>query len=297
MLAADIAGALGAAHRSGAWWRCRCPVHGSRSATLALRDGDRVLIAVCHAGCSRAEILAELRRRGLLDDGLEDRPPPTPVPRDGDARRVEIARRIWREARDARATPVARYLAGRGLTLPVPLTLRYAPASRGGPDGTSGPAMVARIDSPDGELIGVHRTWLARDTAGIWRRRDRRMLGRAAGGAARLAAPAGETLLVGEGIETCLAAMQATALPAWAALSTEGLKALILPAAARHVVILADHDRSGAGERAARAAAARWMAERRRVRIALPPEPGTDFADVLLGRAYAAIGDAGDAAA
>ena len=36
-------------------------------------------------------------------------------------------------------------------------------------------------------------------------------------------APAHETLLVGEGVETCLAAMQATAQPAWAALSTSGL--------------------------------------------------------------------------
>jgi len=30
--------------------------------------------------------------------------------------------------------------------------------------------------------------------------------------------------MVGEGIETCLAAMQATGNPAWAALSTSGLR-------------------------------------------------------------------------
>ena len=46
-------------------------------------------------------------------------------------------------------------------------------------------------------------------------------------GAAR---PAGDVLMVGEGIETCLAAMQATGHPAWAALSTSGLRALDLPA-------------------------------------------------------------------
>jgi hypothetical protein len=112
MTAAEIARALGPAHRSGRWWRCRCPVHGSRGSTLALRDGDRALVALCHAGCSRADILAELRRRGLLD-GIEDRPPSTPAARDDHARRIEIARRIWGMARDARATPVARYLAGR----------------------------------------------------------------------------------------------------------------------------------------------------------------------------------------
>jgi putative DNA primase/helicase len=69
MTAADITMALGAAHRSGDWWRCRCPVHRSRtgrSATLALRDGDCGLVVHCHAGCERGEILAELCRRELI---------------------------------------------------------------------------------------------------------------------------------------------------------------------------------------------------------------------------------------
>jgi hypothetical protein len=143
--------------------------------------------------------------------------------------------------------------------------------------------MVGRIDGPDGELIGIHRTWLDRDAAGIWRRRDRAMLGRAAGGAVQLAAPSGGTLLVGEGLESTLAGMVAAGLPGWAALSTSGMTALVLPPEVRHVVILADHDRSGAGLRAAYTAAQRWLAEGRRVRIAMPPEPGTDMADVLAG--------------
>jgi phage/plasmid primase-like uncharacterized protein len=156
--------------------------------------------------------------------------------------------------------------------------------------------MVARIDSIDGDLIGVSRIWLRRDTAGIWRRRERAMLGRAAGGAVRLA-PATETLLIGEGVETCLAAMQATAMPAWAALSTSGMTGLVLPPIVRRVIILADHDVNGAGEWAARTAAVRWLAEGRRVRIAMPPEPGTDFNDVLLGRSYGRIVEARDVAA
>jgi putative DNA primase/helicase len=109
------------------------------------------------------------------------------------------------------------------------------------------------------------------------------MLGRAAGGAARLA-PAADALLVGEGAETTLAAIQATGMPGWAALSTVGLTRLVLPAIVRTVIILADHDASGAGERAARDAAGRWLAEGRRVRIAMPPESGTDMADLLAGR-------------
>ncbi len=296
MTSAGIAEALGGGHRSGAWWRCRCPAHGSRGATLALRDGDRGLIAVCHAGCSRADILAALRQRGLLlGDSDTHRAAPLPIRNDGAAGRIEAATRILNAARVARGTPLIAYLAGRGITLPAPPALRWAPALRR-PDGTCGPAMVAGIGNIDGELIGVSRTWLDRDAAGRWYRRERAMLGRAAGGSVRLA-PASETLLVGEGIETCLAAMQATAMPAWAALSTAGMVALRLPAMVRAIVILADHDISGAGERAARAAAAAWCGEGRRVRIALPPMAGTDFNDVLLGHACARIAEARDGAA
>lgn len=115
------------------------------------------------------------------------------------------------------------------------------------------------------------------------------MLGRVAGGAVRLA-PAAETIVIGEGIETTLAAMQHTGLPGWAALSTSGLMRLVPPAIVGTVIIAADHDANYAGERAARAATDRWLAEGRRVRIALSPEP------VLAGRANAGIRKVHDAA-
>ena len=88
--------------------------------------------------------------------------------------------------------------------------------------------------------------------------------------------------MVGEGIETCLAAMQATGSPAWAALSTSGLRSLDLPREVRDVIVLADGDE--AGEAAARDCALRWKRQGRRVRIARPPN-GMDFNDMLMGRA------------
>ena len=107
------------------------------------------------------------------------------------------------------------------------------------------------------------------------------MLGPCRGGVVRLAEP-GEVLMVGEGIETCLAAMQATGHAAWAALSTSGLRALDLPRDARDVIVLADGDEPG--EAAARDCARRWKREGRRVRIARPPQ-GMDFNDLLTRRA------------
>ena len=286
----EIAARLGEAYPSGSWWRCRCPVHASASATLALRDGDWGLIAHCHAGCRRTDVIAELRRRGLISKVSECVGPTRTVTgadqQPDTALRLALARRLWDSAQDARGTPVSNYLAGRGIAMPVPLSLRWNKRCWHSGERAYLPAMVSAIRNVDGELIGVHRTYLVSDDRGQWRRRERASLGPIRGGAIQLA-HATEMLMIAEGIETCLAAMQATSAPGWAAMSTSGLVTLELPALVRTVIILADHDRSGAGERAARAAAQRWLGEGRRVRIAMPPEPGTDFADVLFGRIHA----------
>jgi putative DNA primase/helicase len=129
--------------------------------------------------------------------------------------------------------------------------------------------------------LAVHRTFLARDGASKAPVTPQKMmLGPCRGGAVQLAVPDAK-LMVGEGIETCLAVMQATGLPAWAALSTSGLRALDLPSEIRDVVVLADGNEPG--EAAALAAARRWKREGRTVRIARPPT-GMDFNDLLLGR-------------
>jgi len=131
----------------------------------------------------------------------------------------------------------------------------------------------------DCDFRGIHRTYLARDGSGKAAVEPQRlMLGRCSGGAVRLG-PVVDHLLVGEGIETCLAAMQATGRVAWAALSTSGLRALGLPPEIREVTVLADGDEPGRA--AARAAALRWKREGRLVRIAEAGD-GIDFNDLLM---------------
>jgi hypothetical protein len=133
MTAAEIAAALGAARRSAGWHRSRCPVHQSSGPTLALRDGAHGLIAHCHAGCSRDDVLAELRRLGLFDGTGSARPPdPAKQERHREAQERQRAKRIadalyfWRhETVDADGTVVERYLAIRGLgDLPIPPAIR-----------------------------------------------------------------------------------------------------------------------------------------------------------------------------
>ena len=142
--------------------------------------------------------------------------------------------------------------------------------------------MVALVTlGQDDVPLAIHRTFLARDGSGKAPVDPQKMmLGPCSGGAVRLGL-AREVLMVGEGIETCLAAQQASGIPAWAALSTSGMKALDLPDDVREVIVLADGD--DAGEAAAQEVARYWKREGRRVRIARPPQ-GSDFNDVLLGR-------------
>ena len=83
--------------------------------------------------------------------------------------------------------------------------------------------------------------------------------------------------------------MQATGLPAWAALTTSGFHALDLPPEVKRITILSDGDEPGRD--AARVAAARWTREGRHVRIAHPPQ-GQDFNDVLLVDAGTGPGEA-----
>ena len=176
---------------------------------------------------------------------------------------------------------VETYLASRGIELPPPSTLRFHPGLKH-PSGGIWPAMVALVtNGVAGIPQAIHRTFLVRNGASKAPVEPQKMmLGPCRGGAVRLAESA-DVLLIGEGIETSLAAMQASGNPAWAALSTSGLRGLDLSENVRDVVVLADGD--DPGEAAARDCAVRWRGQGRRVRIARPP-PGADFNDLLNGR-------------
>ena len=72
--------------------------------------------------------------------------------------------------------------------------------------------------------------------------------------------------------------MQSTGLPVWAALSTSGIRGVILPPGVREVILCPDGD--APGQDAAEAAAQRFIGEGRVARIASPPA-GFDFNDML----------------
>jgi putative DNA primase/helicase len=234
----------------------------------------------------RALIVEAADMAGVTAGAPERRAPAAPpAPKRDPA--LEIAH-ILSAAQPLAGTPAADYLAGRSLAVPPDADLLFHPDLTHWETKTGYPALLGQVRDRNGGVIGLHRTWLATAVDGSTRKapldKAKKMLGRVAGGAVRLAPLGdGDRLALSEGIETGLSVMTACPdLPVWATLSTSGLEQIDLPPAARRILILADNDVSGAGMRAADAAARRLRAQGRDVAIAVPPEEGQDFNDLLL---------------
>jgi len=235
------------------------------------KQGGGVLEFIKRYG--NADPFAWLRKEGLLPDRPSMGFSKTHVKRDN----IPSALAIWHQSVPAAGTLVETYLRSRGITLPPPLTLSFHPSLLHNPTDTYWPAMVALV-TREKVILGIHRTYLARDGSGKADVKPKKMmLGPISGGAVRLA-PAAESICITEGIEDALSVMQVTGRVAWASGSATGMKNLLLPDIVREVIICADND--PAGENAADKASARWFLEHRYVRIARPP-PSKDWNDLL----------------
>jgi hypothetical protein len=298
MTSAAIAKALGGSGRArNGWCSCDCPVCQGEN-KLGLKDTENGLAVNCFKLCRRADILAKLERLGLLSDTPVEREAPEITAHRRAKEEAENRRRIA-EARDLIANEcfpwnatgqIARYLRGRGIdpgALPPSIMWHGLANHR---EGGWRPLMVGVIEHADLGIIGATKTYLAVDgSQKAAFNKPRLFLGLAGGGAVRLGPVRPDVeLAIGEGIESTLSYMQMRGIPGWAALSACGIKSLALPPEARRIVIAADNDENGIGLKAARRAAQRWRSEMRRVRIDMPPMPGTDWNDVLAGRARVA---------
>ena len=117
------------------------------------------------------------------------------------------------------------------------------------------PAMIAAMRSiATDKITAVQRTRLSRDGRKI----ERRMLGIAAGAAVKLDGDARLTnsLILGEGIETCMSARQIGLRPTWAAASAGAIAAFPVLDGVERLMILAEND--DASDRAIDACGGRW---------------------------------------
>jgi hypothetical protein len=87
-------------------------------------------------------------------------------------------------------------------------------------------------------------------------------------------------LCLAEGLETALSAMAKGLRPVWSTGSTALMRAFPVLRGIDCLTVIADHDASGAGEKAARKVEARWRRAGREARIFIPGSPG-DLNDLL----------------
>jgi hypothetical protein len=267
-------GGVGEPNASG-WYQCRCPCHDDHKHSLSLKNTPFGIALKCFAGCPPATIKEAVRE--VAKGPLPPWSPQIEVPK-LDLR--AIAARIWSESSQSVGTPVETYLReSRRLTLPIPPTLRFHPGLFHQESGTFGPTMVALVQDVAGTSVGIHRTWLAADGSGKANLSPaRKALCPTSGHAVQFGEP-GDLVLLGEGLESTLSAVELLEVSAgWATLSTSGLTSVQLPEHIRGVVIAADND--SAGIKAAESLQRRLQREGRAVKVV---EPGAekDFNDLL----------------
>jgi Toprim domain-containing protein/CHC2-type zinc finger protein len=249
-----------------------CGAHGSRMDWLVEAEG-----------MTRAEAA-----RHILDWDGEPRAAPID---DKMTANGERALALWTGGKPIAGTLAERYLAETRkiavdkLPAAIADSLRFYDQCPYG-KGVRHPCLIALMTAPDGTPCGIHRIALA-EVDGKVDKIGRMALGPM--GTVRLW-PANGRLVVGEGIETTLAA--ATRIPhrgqpltpAWAAVSDGGIKQLPLIDGVAELILLVDHDRNGAGQNAAMACERRWRQAGREVVQLMPNEPGWDFNDVVMRR-------------
>jgi putative DNA primase/helicase len=268
-------------------WIAKCPAHADRTPSVSIRDADGTTLIFCHAGCDAESVLAAVDL-GWADLGGKAKVSPSrytwrrhAVASENDGTALEAAEKkkrcskIWAECvtlDDPRAAPVRQYLSARihpsiicrvdrAVVRCHPMLDHYDPDT-----GHCGawPAMVAIVQAPDGEIVGLHRTWLnGGEKAPISTPRKTLSAGRSMSGGAIRLMKASRVLGLAEGIETALALNHLRGFPVWSCISAMLLTHVELPALVREVRIGVDVDVSQTGRNAAHALGDRLRRSRR----------------------------------
>jgi putative DNA primase/helicase len=268
---------------------CRCPVpshgkgRGDRTPSLLISNGDTAVLFKCFAGCDPQDILAELRRRGVVDgprdDRYRDRVPTDAAP---EHKPNPEALELWRNAGSISGTAVAKFLGARGLVIDAPPSLRATMVLHLGRYPL--PAMIAAVQAPDRRIIAVQKTLI--DPRGDRKAQvhiPRMTIGALGWGAIRLGA-ATTTLGLAEGTEKGLAAMQLFGVPCWSSLGAARMHRVWVPDQVSELHVFLDNDEAG------RTAAVRTTSAHRyrRVILRFPPEQFKDWDEVTQANARCA---------
>jgi len=230
-------------------------------------------------------------RRPQFDRMATDREAAKRPHTEDDLLRIKRAQALWKEAADPRDTVAAQYLKARALDLPDDLAsnvLRFHPRCPWRNEDTGRteriPALLAAFRSIDDyDITAIHRIRL--DQPQRWPKAERRMLGVVHRAAVKLG-PIGRMLVIGEGVETGMAARQYMAngviqrTPVWALGSVGAISFFPLLDGVKDLIILGESGKASA--QAIQLCARRWEGRPRRYVQVLYSEIGSDLNDALI---------------
>jgi len=274
---------------------CPGPGHSPKDRSLSVRlsvASPLGFIAHSHCGDDFRECRDYVTAKLGLDpdawkrnrDEAKDQPKaPAPARPDDSADRIREALDYWKESREPRGTIAQRYLNSRALDLPDDIAgsvIRWNPRIK---------AMISLFRNiKTGEPQAVLRTYL--DDSGRKRKvfdRDGKELGERlfkgpTGGAAIMLDPFNsvtDTLVIGEGVETCLTGRQEGMRPTWALGSCGEIKKFATIDGVRSLTI--HRERCEHNAEASEICAARWIKAGRQVSDAWP-KVGKDINDAAV---------------
>lgn len=174
------------------------------------------------------------------------------------AERIAIARHIWSIAVPAKGTPAEVYARSRGITMPLPPTVRFAMTPRWrnqdtGEVGRDHPAMVCAIQNAEGALAGVQCIFLedggrrkySRQRPDGTKAKAKLTFGLLVGGALRLG-PANTHIVCCEGPEDGLTlAQEMPDRSVWVSCGTAALSKMQFPPEVRSLILAGDNNEAG----------------------------------------------------
>lgn len=213
--------------------------------------------------------------------------PPPVHDHDENKRRLEALKDVWKASyalEDPESAIGRRYFASRGLKVPVGLqsTLRFVTRLAHYEQGkyvAHFPALVAKMVNVDGQIVTLHRIYLAPDGSGkapvaqakkaMAYPSTRNMMG----AAIRLSGSMSRVLAVTEGIETACAVHQMTGFTTWSTVASTFMEAFIPPPGVEAIWVWGDKDVSGGGQESTQRLVDGLRARGLRATPVIPPWP------------------------
>ena len=281
-----------------------CPFHKENTPSFRVNDTKGVFNCFgCSAHGDVLDFIMETEGLHFMSavrwlEGSADLPPADPAAREREERIEREARAAaivqaqaqWRAARSIVGTPAELYLRSRGITEPVPPSIRFGRVplwrnKKTGADGRLFPALIGACQDVHGKVVGVQRVFLTEDGRKAPIKNPKLSLGKVRGCALRLGPPAREVRLC-EGPEDGLSIRQKhPGPPVWVSLGTGALPNIELPDEVEDVTIMGDNNAPGRACVAAGIEA--FEVQKRAVRGDYPPVEFEDWNDELMGKRVA----------